>query len=479
MTEAEPRWLTFFRSISAVPRRSGDRSRIVPWLMDWAADNGFSAVRDKADNIRIDIPASPGRENSPSLVLQGHMDMVCEKIPGSVHDFSRDPIRLRIDGEWLLAEGTSLGADNGIALALAFDLATDQAVLHPALEILITSDEEVGLTGAQNLENGFIKGRRLINLDSEEEGVFTIGCAGGRDTDIFLPVVREAAVTGAIGLRLSVGGLTGGHSGIDIACQRANANLLLARMLREMIKIRPFRLLELVGGSAHNAIPRDAAALVSIPASDLPFWKDTAVNYQECFRNEWEGEKTLAVSVSKDEAPSGCLPLSASDTLKAVNLIRSLPHGVQAFSSRLPGFVETSNNLAIVSLADSELRVLTNQRSSVPTRLAALSDRIAALAELAGARVGSGNGYPPWPSRSESPLLETATDVHRRFFGREPKVEMTHAGLECGIIGNRYPGMDMISMGPDIIGPHSPDERMNIASATRVRSFLGELLARL
>lgn len=471
------RVLEIMDDINTIPRQSYHLEKIHSWLMDWGRSRGFDVKTDEALNILITVPATPGYENAPIVVLQGHMDMVCEKRPDVEHDFQNDPIISWRDGEWLRARGTSLGADNAIALALSFELVTDPDAEHPPLEILITSDEEPGLIGAQNLQPGFLKGSILMNLDSEDEGVFTIGCAGGMDTNIFLPVGREAVPAGYEVRELVIGGLEGGHSGVDIHIGKANANVLLVRAVREIADAIPeFRFGDLHGGTAHNAIPREARATVAVPFGRLGDLEKALETFVATVKVEIEAiEKNFEATLTPVELPPAGL-FAIVDALRIIDVLRLIPHGVKAMSTELEGVVDTSMNFAVLRSEEKQVKVLTNRRSAVMSRGADFSETMFGLARLYGGTYETGNHYPPWEPRSSSDVLERGKRIWKELFGSDPEVEVTHAGLECGAIGSRFPGMDMISFGPTILQPHSPDERMHIPSVGRVRTFFRELL---
>lgn len=476
MPDATDAVLAIFETLNAIPRCSKNEQGVAAWLADWAAARGLAHRQDAAGNLVIRLPATPGAEGAPVVVLQGHMDMVCEKTPESPHDFTRDPIRSHREGEWLKARGTTLGADNGIALALALDLADDRELRRPALELLCTVDEESGLSGAQKLDPGLIEGRLLVNIDSEDEGVFTIGCAGGEETLVSLDLEREPPGDDRPRGRFRVGGLKGGHSGVDIVRQRANANLLLGRVLDQALGLPGTGLIAVAGGSAHNAIPRDAEALVAAPAEGFPALEALAAAMQALFQRE-HGPRDPGLQVAfapwSGEAPT---PLTAAAARRVVDLLLVLPHGVAGMSREVEGLVETSSNLAVLRTEPARLSVTSSQRSSSESRLDEMTARVAAAARLAGGRTERLNRYPAWPPDSTSPLLERCRRIYRGLAGREPKVEIIHAGLECGLIGAKVPGMQMISLGPTIRNPHSPDESLHIASVGRVRDFLVALL---
>ena len=467
-----------FEAISAIPRCSKNEAKLAAWLMDWAREHGYPFRSDEAGNLVIQVPASPGMDGKPTVILQGHMDMVCEKTPQSAHDFECDPIRVLRDGDWIHAAGTTLGADNGIALAMALVLVEDDAVRHPPLELLFTVDEESGLIGAHKLDASLITGRILINIDSEDEGVFTIGCAGGEETLIRLPLAYEDRPDGWDGGRVVVGGLRGGHSGVDIHKPRANANRLLGRLLRRLQETPDVRLVSLAGGSAHNAIPRDASAWVAFPPAQAAAVRDAVKVFKQHFLEEHADiEPNLCVHFEavKDTLPKRVLrPESA---LQAVRLLNALPHGVHGMSTRVAGLVETSCNLAIVRIKEDALDIISSQRSSAMSRLDEMTERVTAVAALAGASATRMNHHPAWAPDMQAALLKRCREVYGALYDKEPVVEVIHAGLECGLIGDKVPGMEMISIGPNLRHPHSPDEKLNVPSVGRVYQFLAALLA--
>jgi dipeptidase D len=405
------------------------------------------------------------------------MDMVCEKTADSPHDFAKDPIRFVFEGEWLKADRTTLGADNGIALAMAMVLALDKSAVHPPLELLFTIDEETGLTGANALDGDFIEGKILLNVDSEDEGVFTVGCAGGRDTHISLAVHYEDAPDGFVMARVKAGSMTGGHSGVNINEERANAIRVLTRVLTQLRRQLDVRLADISGGTAHNAIPRDAWADIFIHRDSFKPVEKIVADMEQVFKNEFrKSDPGLKLSAELQPETMGKRPLNTADSGRILDLLIALPHGVAAMSSEMKGLVETSNNEASVRIANSKLEIVTSQRSSVMSRLNALTWRIEAIARLAGADAVSGDGYPAWQPNLQSPLLARCKEVYRRLFNREPQVEAIHAGLECGIIGDKKEGMDMISFGPTLKNPHSPDEKIHVESIGKVWDFMVELL---
>lgn len=464
--------LSAFEQISQVPRPSKKEEKIVAWLLNWAAENGLEARSDEALNVLIDVPASPGYENSQTLVLQGHMDMVCEKAKDFSHDFDNDPIEfVYTDDGWLTANQTTLGADNGIAIAMAMVAATDDQVEHPPLELLFTTDEETGLTGATSLKDGFIKGKQLLNIDSEDEGVLTVGCAGGEDARVALTFEADESLPGYSAFELVGGGMSGGHSGVDIIEERANAIKLLFRVIHTLSEKTDLRISTVSGGTARNAIPRDAEAVLLIPAKDVETVISTFGTLVRKLRYEYR-KTDPKLSFSLAPVTGEFKATSAGTTRTAIDTIFAYPDGVTAMSKDIPGLVETSNNLATVSVENGQLLILSNQRSSNMDSLALLCDRILSVARLAGAEGETDGGYPAWQPNMDSQLLARCLDVYEKRFGKKPVVEAIHAGLECGIIGSKYDGMDMISFGPTIKNPHCPDEKIEIESIGKTWDFM-------
>ena len=471
--------LDYFGQINAIPRCSKNEDQIGLWLKQWAQTEQFAVKEDAAGNLLVTVPPTPGYENAPTIVIQGHTDMVCEKTPDSKHDFSRDAIKNIVDGDWLRADNTTLGADNGIAIALAMALATDDSVVHPPLELLFTVDEETGLNGAKKLEPDFITGRVLLNVDSETEGVFTVGCAGGRHTHISRKLALADLSDGGQYFNLNISGLRGGHSGIDIIKQRASANKILARTLNELSAAYNIQLVSIKGGTAHNAIARDAEALFAITSqntSDLP---RLISEFEHTVQTEYDAiETNLSIKLAAvDVKAPKKNALGDAETRLVIDLLLSLPHGVMGMSPVFAGLVETSNNLATVELKADVLQILTSQRSLTKSRLNEITDTICATAALAGTDTRCDSEYPPWSPNMQSDLLVLCQNVYKRLFDREALVKSVHAGLECAIIGDKYEGMDMISFGPDLRDPHSPNEGLYIPSLGKVWQLMVALLA--
>jgi dipeptidase D len=473
----EPRHLwQHFDKIRTIPRPSRHEEKIREHLLSWAKERGFASRVDRAGNLVISVPASKGREKAPILVLQAHMDMVCEKNADVSFDFSRDAIQLERKGDWLHAKGTTLGADNGVGLASALAIADDDAVVHGPLEILVTMDEETGLTGAMQLDASLVEGRRLLNLDTEELNAIYIGCAGGGNTMFTLPLTREAAAAGARAVEVTVTGLKGGHSGMEIQQQRGNAVQILARLLRES---GASRLAHIEGGNAHNAIPREARAVCVLSGGELDAFQRAIQGAGAAVKAELAtSDPGFTASVTPvNEVPSRVM--NADTTRRALALLGAIPHGVASMSLDVPGLVETSSNLASVRTDDTSLSILVSVRSSIRSALIALRDRATAAAELAGASAAHNEPYPGWKPNLQSKVLQVAQRVHKDKLGREAELRAVHAGLECGVIGEKLPGIDMVSIGPWIESPHSPNERVNIPSVETFWKYLTALVAEL
>lgn len=467
--KAEKRILDLFEKISAIPRKSGHEEKIRLHLIDWARSNKFLHITDKAGNLIVKVKGTKGMEKKAPVVLQGHLDMVCEKTPDSTHDFAKDPIKFVYDGEWLKADNTTLGADNGIAMAIAMAICEDSDVKHPPLELLFTVEEETGLTGAKELEPDIITGSRLINIDSEDEGVFTVGCAGGKDTHIELDLSYEEVPSDYCGMLMQSFGLTGGHSGVNIHEERANAIRILVRALMQIRNFCDLRLVSISGGTAHNAIPREAEAILFVPMEALNEVKQITSELEKVYKSEFANtDPKLGIKIDLVPVPTDRRGMMSYVTLNVLDLLFAIPHGIAARSTDMPTLVETSSNEAKVWVEQGKLHLLTSQRSSVMSRLDAHTERIECIARLGGARVYSGNGYPSWRPDFTSKLLKDCKKIYKKMFAKEPKVEAIHAGLECGLIGSMHPGMDMISLGPTIKNPHSPDERIYLPSIGKI-----------
>jgi dipeptidase D len=475
--EPQALWRHFDR-ILTIPRGSKEEDRIRDYVLEVAARRGLEHRRDAAGNVVVIKPASEGRESDAPTVLQAHLDMVNEKNTDVDHDFARDPIRPRQEGEWLMATGTTLGADNGIGVAALLALAEADDVEHGPLELLFTIDEETGLTGAMQLDGELLRGRRLINLDSEEEDGICVGCAGGGQSTLRLPLSSAAPDAGSTALALTLKGLKGGHSGIDIRLQRGNAIKLLARLLHAAAQAAPLRLAAFQGGNKHNAIPREANAVVLVD-------DDAAARFRAALDTELAAirlEYAVADPGIELDVVDATLPeraLDAASGTRMLHLLEALPHGVIAMSQDIPGLVETSTSLATARVEGDSLELVCSTRSSINPALDAVRRRIRAIATLAGASVEEKDAYPGWKPDLASPLLAVVKTVHRDVMGQDARIEAVHAGLECGIIGEKVPGTDMVSIGPQIENPHSPDERVRIESVGRFWQVLTGTLRQL
>ena len=475
MENPTERILDYFEALNEIPRCSKNEGAVARWLMQWARDRNHSYQSDAAGNLVIRVPARRW-DQGPTVVLQGHMDMVCEKTPESRHDFSRDPIRCLRRDDWLVADGTTLGADNGIAIAYALALADDAGLEHPPLELLFTVDEESGLSGAMKMEAGLLSGKILINLDSEDEGYFTIGCSGGIDTQVAADFKSHRLSPDRRLARVIVGGLRGGHSGVDINKHRGNANRIMGRIMAALRKEVDLVLVSFAGGSQHNAIPRDARAIIAYDPGDSVAVHAACAGVQRILAKELaQVEDRFKLTVTEIE-PEGGNALSKEDTDRTLWLLLALPNGVAGMSVEMKDAVETSSNLATVALHDGQLRILVSHRSARMSRLEEIAATTHAVADLAGLKAENVSAYPPWRPKKDSLLLARAKKVYQELFASDPTIQVMHAGLECAIIGGLYSGMDMISLGPTIRYPHSPYERLHIPSVERVWLFLAALL---
>ncbi len=464
--EPQPLW-TYFEEICRIPRPSKKEERIRRFILEFAAANGIAAKTDGAGNILLLKPASPGYEDRPTVVLQSHMDMVCEKNSDRKFNFDTDPIIPVADGEWVRADGTTLGADNGIGIAAQMAVLTAPNLQHGPIECLITVDEETGLTGALALEPDFFSGKILINLDSEDEGELFIGCAGGMDTLAELAVEKEKTPGNSFGLKIMVRGLLGGHSGDDIHRGRGNANKILARFLSKAIRQFGVRIADMNGGNLRNAIAREASALIIVPNVQ----KEQLIAELNVFSSEveFEYERTEPnLIIDHSSSPLPPLVLTLADQEKLIDLLMACPHGVMEMSPRMKEMVETSTNLASVKFTDdSKVIITTSQRSELESRKQYAADTIRAVFELSGAKVSQLNGYPGWTPNPDSHLLRITATAYRNLFEKEPLIRSIHAGLECGLFLEKYPGLDMVSFGPTIKNAHSPDERVRIDTVAK------------
>lgn len=464
-------WKNFY-SLTQIPRPSKKEVKAVEFLYDFGKSLGLETIKDEVGNIIIRKPATPGMEKRKGVILQGHIDMVPQKNADKVHDFEKDPIEAWVDGEWVRAKGTTLGADNGLGVAVAMSVLESKDLKHGPVEVLVTVDEETGMTGARALEPGILKGDILINLDSETEGELYVGCAGGLDITAELPYGTVPAPTHYRPYLLTVKGLKGGHSGMDIILYRANANKVMARVLLPLLRDMGVKLVSIDGGSLRNAIPREAFAQILVPEENVAGVTACIGTVGEAVKSEYAAtDPDISVfATEQDGVPAGYMEDSAA--LAAMRAVSGCPDGVWRMSDAVPGLVETSNNTAIVKSENGRLYVKTLMRSSVDTAKEAMAEQARAVFELAGFKVTFSGGYPGWAPDSSSPILHTMKEVYRSLYGKEPAVMAIHAGLECGILGGAYPHWDMVSCGPTILSPHSPDERANVATVEKWWKFV-------
>lgn len=467
----------YFHDLTQIPRPTGHMDAVTRYILAFGKESGLETLQDKTGNIVIRKPATPGMEHCKIVIIQGHLDMVPQKNAATVHNFETDPIDAYIDGDWVTARDTTLGADNGIGVALALAVLSDNTLKHGPVEALFTVDEEVGMDGAFGLKPGFLKGEILINADSEEEGELFVGCAGGADLNISFQFKEDIAIPeGDVAVKLSLTGLKGGHSGVDIHLGRANANKLMFRFLKEAVRDYGARLSSIDGGSLRNAIPREAVAIITIPGDNVEALWELVADYQDMFRTEYQGiEESVLFVAEPAELPASLIPEEIQDDL--INAIEGCQNGVISMLADFPGTVETSTNLASVKKSDQliEIKILT--RSSSESRKEQICSSLESVFALAGAKVEYGSSYGGWQPNIKSEILGVMQRVYEQKFGRTPNVKVMHAGLECGIIQTVYPDMDMISFGPDLQYPHSPDERVSISSVQKVWTFLTETLA--
>ncbi|MBQ7934189.1 MAG: aminoacyl-histidine dipeptidase [Lachnospiraceae bacterium] len=464
----------YFEQISRIPHGSGNIRQISDYLVSFAQEHRLMHIQDEAGNVIICKPATEGYEKEPALILQGHMDMVAVKTPDCTKDMLTEGLDLAVDGDFVYAENTTLGGDDGIAIAYALAILESREIKHPKLEVIITVDEEIGLLGAGAIDLSMLEGHRMINLDSEEEGVFWTSCAGGAGADCMIHVAREA-VTG-LAIELIVDGLQGGHSGCEIHKEHGNANCLMARILYDVAGEYDMNLIELDGGVADNAIPRLTRALVMVAPEQVEQLQAVLSEKQQQIALELgskDPDFKLQVRVQGQGTYHG---LNVQDTLQALRFLVALPGGVIAMSGDVPGLVETSLNMGVLKLGEEQLHAQFSVRSSVESAKDALLDKLQAIVELAGGQLTVSGSYPGWKYRVDSPLREKMVRVYQEMYGVQPKVEAIHAGLECGILSSKISDMDCISLGPDMFNVHTTEEKLSISSTAKVWDYLVRLL---
>jgi len=466
-----------FDQITKVPRPSKKEEKIVRFLLDFAKQNGLEAKKDAANNVLIRKPATPGREKLKTVILQSHVDMVCEKNSDTVFNFETDPIQTRIEDGWLKATGTTLGADDGIGMAAALAILVSQDIEHGPVACLFTTDEETGLTGAYALQKEFLAGDILINLDSEEWGEFCIGCAGGKNTTGIFTYQKMTVPSEYFWFEVRVSGLNGGHSGSDIHVGLGNANQILTRYLCSLLQECPLALASIDGGNLSNAIAREANAIAGVPVA----FKEQVIALSNILQAQVSAElakvdPNVQISIQSAETPDHCIDFKSGNTL--IHTLYALPHGVMGMSHEIEGLVETSTNLASVKMKDDcQIVVTTSQRSSTDSLKTDIANKVESVFRLAGAEVTATEGYPGWKPNPASTVLKLSKTIFKKLFKQNPKVIAIHAGLECGLFFEKNSGLDMISCGPTILGAHSPDERLEIVTVEKWWDFLIKLLA--
>ena len=477
-------WKNFY-ALTQIPRPSKHEELAVEYMYNWGVSHGLETIKDEVGNIIIRKPATPGCEHMKGVILQGHIDMVPQKNADTVHDFEKDPIQTYIDGDWVKAKGTTLGADNGLGLAMAMAVLESSDIKHGPVELLCTIDEETGMTGAMALKPGVLQGEILINLDSETEGELYVGCAGGLDASASATYVPAEYDKSWECWSLAVKGFKGGHSGMDIILYRGNANKLAARVLLALMTEADVKLLDFEGGTLRNAIPREAFATVYVPADKVEAAKAVFERVAAHIKAEYAGTDPDSEFIfkpyecSEGECCGGdeCKYVPEADAFRFIRAIIACPDGVERMSSEMAGLVETSNNLAMVKIEGGEFSVKTLMRSSVDTAKDALAAKFEAIFALAGIETSFAGGYSGWAPNPDSSILATMKKVYMDMYGVEPAVMAIHAGLECGILSGAYPHWDMVSCGPTLMSPHSPDERANIPSVAKCWEFLKAVLA--
>lgn len=465
----------YFAEISRIPRPSKHEKQISDYILATAQKLGLEAKRDKYLNVVVKKPASPGKENVKRICLQGHVDMVPEKNKGKVHDFMKDPIELVRKDNVLMANGTTLGADNGIAVATNLAIMEDKSLVHGPLEFLFTVDEETGLTGANNLKPGFLESKTLMNLDSEEEGSLYVGCSGGRNTHGTWKLSLENPPRGTVALKVIVKGLKGGHSGLEIDKGRGNSIKILTRVLMAL-DTAGARLSHIEGGNKSNAIPREAEAIVFVAKKDVKKANKIVAQWNDTVKAEISSVEPDLQVVTEETDVKKAKVLKKVQQAALYRTISALPHGVLKMSADIPGLVETSTNVAIIKTEKGKIELITSQRSSVESEIVEALQTMNSIFTLGGAKVVHTEGYPGWKPNLNSPILKTAKETYKQLYGKEPQIKAIHAGLECGIIGEKYPGMDMVSFGPTLEGVHSPDEKIYIDTVERFYNFLLAIL---
>jgi len=467
----------YFEEISSIPRGSGDERRISDYLVSFAKEHKLEVIQDKALNVIIKKPGTRGYEESPGVVIQGHMDMVCEKRPDVTHDFMTDPIQLKIVGDMLYADGTTLGGDDGIAVAMGLAVLASDTLEHPPVELVVTTSEETGMDGAHVLDPKNVSGKTLINIDSEEEGILTVSCAGGCTSRISIPIIWESPDPSRAAYAIDISGLQGGHSGVEIHKGRANANKLMARLLKSLSSEMDLNLCSVSGGSKHNAIARDAQAVVCVNIDNVPELKEQVSGLEEIFKDEF---KTADPDIKIELKPADNMPerIMSKDTKEnIVNFMYLIPNGIQSVSMDIEGLVESSLNLGVVQIKEDSVEIISSIRSSVGSIKDNIYNTVAAIAGLTNGKVTAESDYPEWKYNPDSKVRQLFIELYEKLFGEKPLISAIHAGLECAIFDKKFNGnLDMISIGPTMFGVHTAEEHLSIPSTQRTWKYLTEAL---
>ena len=469
--------INFFKEMNKIPRGSGNEKAVSDWLVKFAKDRNLEVIQDEALNVIIKKDASKGYEDAPTIILQGHMDMVCEKNQDTEHDFEKDPIDFIIEGDFIRANGTTLGADNGIAVAYALAILDSTDIAHPALEVLITTEEETGMGGALALNPEHLKGRILINIDSEEEGVLLVSCAGGVRARVVVPVEFEKANGSLKALEVKIRGLKGGHSGMEINKERGNSNKIMGRFLMDLNSVVDFKLASIKGGAKMNAIPREADAVILVKDEEISKVEAKIAEWSNIFKNELQGiDDELSLTC---ENTNDIVQVFTDDTKqKVLRAVFMLPNGVQTMSMAVPGLVQSSTNLGVVTTTAEAVEMDSAIRSSVASLKKSIKDQMIVLAEILGASIELESDYPEWAYKADSKIREIFVNVYENTFGKKPEISAIHAGLECGLIGDKFNGeLDQISFGPNMFDVHTPKEKVSISSVERMYDYLLNVLA--
>ncbi len=463
---------SFFEDMTKIPHGSGNEKAISDFLVNFAKERNLEVIQDSELNVIIKKPATPGYEKATTVIIQGHMDMVCEKNKGTEHDFEKDPLELRIVEDYIYANGTTLGADNGIAVAYGLALLDSKDIPHPALELLVTTGEETGMYGAIAVDPKHLDGKILLNIDSEEEGIFLVSCAGGVTN--YVHINNQWETTNSSALKLEIKGLKGGHSGMEIVKQRGNANKLMGRLLNSISKEVNFNIAHISGGAKNNAIPREAEVVITVNASSIENVKTIANKSIDIFKNELriqDPDIKLEISETKVEKHLNC-----EVTASIVNFLNLMPNGVQTMSKDIEGLVESSLNLGVIVFSEEKVTFVSAIRSSVKSLKNEIVDRVGALSKLVGAEMVNDSDYPEWQYEPDSKIRDLCVETYREITGQEPKIDAIHAGLECGLLKEKMADVDMISFGPNLYDVHTPQEHMSITSVQNMWAFIQGLL---